>query len=54
MIQWIIKMCLFILLMILGFWLAPPPTHPTPWMDGNLQLGLAGDMHAARLLIRFF
>jgi len=53
MIKSIVVMRLFILSMIEGSWLVPPPTLPTPWMDGNSELRMAGDKHAAGLLIGF-
>jgi hypothetical protein len=53
MIKSIIVMHLFILSTIQGSWLDPPPTLPTPWIDGNLELRMAGDKHAAGLLIGF-
>jgi len=43
----------FILSTIQGSWLFPPPTFPTPWMDGNSDLKIAGGKHAAGLLIGF-
>jgi hypothetical protein len=54
MIKSIVVMCLFILSTIQGSWLVPPPTLPTPWMDGNSELRMAGDKHAAGLMIAFF
>jgi len=53
MIESIVVMCLFILLMIVGSWLLPPPKLPTPWMDGNLYIRMVGDRHPAGLLIGF-
>jgi len=53
MIETIVVMCLFILSTIPGSWLVPPLTLPTPSMDGNLDLGSAGDKHAAGLLMVF-
>jgi len=53
MIKSIVVMRLFILSTILGSWLVPQPTLPTPWMDGISELRMAGDMHAAGLLIGF-
>jgi hypothetical protein len=53
MIKSIVVMRLFILLTILGSWLVPPSTLPTPWMDGNSELKMAGDKHAAGLWIGF-
>jgi hypothetical protein len=47
MIEIIIVMRLFILSMIHGSWLVPPTSLPTPWMDGNSELRMAGDKHAA-------
>lgn len=46
-------MHLFILSTIQGFWLAPPPTLPAPWIDENSELGMAGDNHASGVLIAF-
>ena len=46
-------MRLFILLTIQGSWHVLPLTLPTPWMDGNSELGMAGDKHAAGLMIGF-
>jgi len=53
MIKRTVVMCLFILPMILESWLDQPPTLPTPGMDGNSELKMAGDKHAAGLLIGF-
>jgi len=53
MIESIVVMGLFILLTIQGSWLVPQRTLPTPWMDGNLELRMAGEKHAAGLLIGF-
>jgi len=53
MIKSIVVMRLFILSTIQGSWLVLPPTLPTPWMDGNSELRIAGDKHAAVLLIGF-
>ena len=53
MIKRIAMMCLFILSTILGSWLVPPPMLPTPWMDGNSELRMAGDKHTTELLIGF-
>ena len=47
----IFVMRLFIQSMIRGSWLVSPPTLPTPWMDRNSKLRMAGDKHAAGLLI---
>jgi hypothetical protein len=49
----IVVMRLVILLTIQGSWLVLPPKLPTPWMDGHSELRLAGDKHAAGLLIGF-
>jgi hypothetical protein len=54
MIKSIVGMRLFILSTILGSWLVPSPALPTPWMDGNSELKMAGDKLAAGLLIGFF
>jgi hypothetical protein len=43
-------MRLFILSTIQASWIVLPPTLPTPWIDGNSELQLAGDKHAAALL----
>jgi hypothetical protein len=53
MIKSIIVMRLFILSTIQESWLVPPPAPPTPWMDGNSELRMAGDKHAAGLLTCF-
>jgi hypothetical protein len=53
MIKSIVVMCLFIRSMIQGSWLVPPPTLPTPGMDGNSGLRMTGDKHAAGLLSGF-
>jgi hypothetical protein len=53
MINSIVVMRLFILSTIQGTWLVPPATLPTPWMDGNSEITMAGDKHAAGLLIGF-
>jgi hypothetical protein len=53
MIKSIVVMHLFILSTIQGSSLVSPPTHPTPWMDGNSEHRMAGDEHAAWLLIGF-
>jgi len=53
MIKSIVVMSLFILSMIQGSWHVPPPTLPTPWTDGHSELRMAGDKHAAGLLIGF-
>jgi len=53
MIESIGVMCLFILSTIPGSWLVSPPTLPTPWLDGNSELRMAGDQPAAQLLIGF-
>jgi hypothetical protein len=53
MIKSIVMMHLFILATIDGSLLVLPPTHPTSWMDGNSELRMAGDKHAAWLLIGF-
>jgi len=53
MIESIVVMHLFILLTIEGSRLVPLPTLPTPWMDGNSELRMAVDKHAAGLLIGF-
>jgi len=52
-IETIVVMHLFILSMILGPFLLLPPMLPTPWVDGNLELRMAGDKRAAVLLIGF-
>jgi hypothetical protein len=49
----IIVMGLFILSTIQGSLLVPPPTLPTPWMEGNLELRMAGYKHATELLCGF-
>jgi len=54
MIKSIVVMHLFILSTIQGSWLVPPTTLPTPLMDGNSELRMAGDKYAAVLLIGFF
>jgi hypothetical protein len=51
MIKSIVVMRLFILSTIEGSRLVPPPTIPTPGMEGNSELRIAGDKHAAGLLI---
>ena len=38
---------------ILGSWLLPHPTLPTPWINGYSELRMAGDKHAAKWLIGF-
>jgi len=53
MIKSIVVMRRFMLSTIQESWLVPPPTLPTPWMDGNSELRMASDKHAAGLLIRF-
>jgi len=53
MIKSIVVMRLVILSMIQGSWCVPPPTLPTPWMDGNPELQMAGDKHAKELFIAF-
>ena len=53
MIESIVVMGLFILSMIPGSWLVPPPPFLTPLMDGNSELRMGGDKHAAGLLIGF-
>jgi hypothetical protein len=53
MIKSIVVMRLFVLSTILGSWLVPLPTLPTRWMDWNWKLRMAGDKHAAGLLIGF-
>jgi len=53
MIKSIVVMRLFILSTIQGSWFVPPPTLPTPWIDGNSDLWMAGYKHAAGLLIGF-
>jgi len=53
MIKSIIIMYLFILSTIQGSWLVPPATVPTPWMDGNSELRMAGNNHAAMFLMGF-
>jgi hypothetical protein len=47
-------MHLLILSTIQGSWLVTPPTLPTPSMDGNSELTMAGDKHAAGLFIGIF
>ena len=42
-----------ILSAILGSWPGTPPTLPTPWMDRNSELRMAGDKHATGSLIGF-
>jgi hypothetical protein len=53
MIKSIVVMRLFILSTIQGSWLVPLPTLPTPWMDGNSELRMAGNMYVAGLVIGF-
>jgi len=54
MIESIVVMHLFILSTIQGSWFVPPLTLPATWMDGNTELRMAGDNHAAGLVIGFF
>jgi hypothetical protein len=49
----IIMMSLFILSTIQGSLLVLPPKHPTPWMEGNSELRMAGDKYVAGLVIGF-
>jgi len=53
MIEIIVAICLFILSTILGSNHLLPPMLPTPWMEENSELRMAGDTHAAGLLIGF-
>jgi len=50
----IVKMHLSFLSTIHGSWHVPSPTLPTPWMDRNSELRMAGDKQVADLLIGFF
>jgi len=50
----IVEMQLCILSMMVGLWLVPPLTLATTWMDGNMELKMAGDKHPPVLLIGFF
>jgi hypothetical protein len=53
MIKSIVAMSLLILSTIQVSCLVLPPTFQTPWMHGNTELRMAGDKHAAGLLIAF-
>jgi len=53
MIERMVMMNLFNLSMILGSGFLPPPTLPTPWMNGTLVERMAGMKHAAGLLFAF-
>jgi len=53
MIKSIVMIHLFMLSTIQESWLVPPPTLPTPSMDGNSDLEMAADKHAAGLMIGF-
>jgi hypothetical protein len=53
MIKSIVVMHLFILSTIQQSWLVLLPTLPTPSMDENSELRMAGDKHATGLLIGF-
>jgi hypothetical protein len=53
MIKTIVAMRRVIQWTIPGFGLMPPPILPTPWLDGNSELRITGDKHAARVLIGF-
>jgi hypothetical protein len=53
MIKSIVVMRLFILSMIQGSWIVPPPNLPTAWIDGNSELRMAGDKHAVGLILGF-
>jgi hypothetical protein len=46
-------MHVFILSTIQWFWLVLPHTLPTPWMNGNSEMKMACNKHAAGLLINF-
>lgn len=43
----------FILTMIQGSWRVQSPSLPTPWIDRNSELRMAGNMSARVLLIGF-
>jgi hypothetical protein len=51
MIKSIVVMSLYIPSTILGSLLVLPCTHLPSWVDWNLELRLAGDNHATKLLI---